>query len=64
MLAVGPDVMFEVWDRDPDDDCFEVVTANFFDEKISLYSLQATKYAQSQSTHPCVLFALTLSPQQ
>ena len=41
VLAEGPDVMFEVWDMDPMDETLEVVTVNFFDECISLYTLRA-----------------------
>ena len=41
VLAQGPDVMFEVWDMDIHDDTVEVVTVNFFDECISVYSLKA-----------------------
>ena len=32
----------KVWDMDPKDDLIQVVTVNFFDEKICLYSLRVT----------------------
>lgn len=53
VLAEGPDVMFEAWDMNPADDSFQVVTVNFFDEKISIYSLQTTSewpYAKVANT--------------
>jgi hypothetical protein len=40
VLAEGPDVMFEVVDLDPTDDCIEVVAAHFFGEKISVHSIR------------------------
>jgi hypothetical protein len=41
ILAEGPDVMFEVLDLDPTDDCLEVVSAHFFGEKLSVHSIRA-----------------------
>ena len=41
ILAEGPDVMFEVLDLDPSDDCLEVISAHFFGEKLSVHSIKA-----------------------
>jgi hypothetical protein len=41
ILAEGPDVMFEVLDLDPSDECLEVVSAHFFGEKLSVHSIRA-----------------------
>jgi hypothetical protein len=40
ILAEGPDVMFEVFDLDAEDDCVEVVAAHFFGEKLSVHSIR------------------------
>jgi hypothetical protein len=45
--------MFEAFDLNTNDDNFQVVTVNFFDEKISIYSLQPT------SEHPFLHVANT-----
>jgi hypothetical protein len=41
ILAEGPDVMFEVLDLDPSDDCLEVISAHFFGQKLSVHSIKA-----------------------
>lgn len=41
VLANGPDVMFDVFDLDVNDDKVEVVAAHFFNKKLSVYSLSA-----------------------
>jgi hypothetical protein len=39
VLAVGPDVIFEVMDLDKRDDSIELVAAHFFGRKLSVYSI-------------------------
>lgn len=48
VLAEGPDVMFEVVDLNPNDDCIEVISAHFFGNCLSVHSIRAT------STYPFV----------
>ena len=43
VLATGPDVMFEVVDLNPADDCVEVIAAHFFGSQLSVHSLRAKK---------------------
>lgn len=43
VLATGPDVMFEVVDLDPADDCLEVIAAHFFGSQLSVHSLRASR---------------------
>ena len=45
VLAAGPDVMFEVVDLDPSDDCVEVIAAHFFGSQLSVHSLRASRGA-------------------
>ena len=40
VLATGPDVMFAVADMDPEDDTIEVISSQFFDQKVVLQSIQ------------------------
>jgi len=40
VLAEGPDVMFSVVDMDATDDTVEVISSQFFGEKVSLHSIQ------------------------
>eukprot|EP00536_Pseudo-nitzschia_multiseries_P008844 jgi/Psemu1/199154/e_gw1.232.77.1 len=40
VLATGPDVTFAVADMDPSDDTIEVLASQFFDEKVTLHSIQ------------------------
>lgn len=42
VLAKGPDVMFEAFDLNPDDDTIEVIAAHFFNKKLSVHSLSAS----------------------
>lgn len=41
VLARGPDVMFDVFDLDAEDESVEVVAAHFFNKRLSVYSLSA-----------------------
>jgi len=43
VLATGPDVSFAVADMDPNDDTIEVLASQFFDEKVTLHSIQCGK---------------------
>lgn len=40
VLVTGPDVTFAVADMNPDDDTIEVLASQFFDEKVTLHSIQ------------------------
>ena len=40
VLATGPDVMFAVADMDTEDDTVEVISSQFFQERVSLHSIQ------------------------
>ena len=40
VLATGPDVMFAVADLDAEDDTVEVIASEFFQERVSLHSIQ------------------------
>lgn len=41
VLVTGPDVMFEVLDLDTSDEFIEVVSAHFFEEKLSVHSIRS-----------------------
>lgn len=41
VLARGPDVMFEVFDPNPNDEYVSVIAAHFFEKKISVHSLRS-----------------------
>jgi hypothetical protein len=43
VLAQGPDVMFEIFDMDSDDDTLEVIAAHFFGRKLSIHSIRGKK---------------------
>jgi hypothetical protein len=40
VLAMGPDVMFNVADMDTTDDTIEVIASQFFDKKVTLHSIK------------------------
>lgn len=54
ILVEGPDVMFEVVDLDKDDNTIEVVAAHFFEQKLSVHSIQ------SSDTYPYVSISDTV----
>jgi hypothetical protein len=50
VIASGPDVMFEVLDINKSDDTVEVISAHFFDKKISVHSIRAVPKIEPNDT--------------